>query len=143
VAVAAAAEPPRPPGRWQGNAAKTAARDTRYAGRTEYRDRFLQLARYAPADVADDRKKQEHFMEGEVIAFLFFLVGPCKHHVSQCYNRARYVSSETSVQLLRGEAIVKAVVHIIICYVGDGGLGIKESLYVRSQGFTSLLFAQS
>ena len=25
---------------------------------TEYRDRFLQLARYAPADVADDRKKQ-------------------------------------------------------------------------------------
>ena len=31
---------------------------------TEYRDRFLQLARYAPADVADDRKKKEHFMEG-------------------------------------------------------------------------------
>ena len=31
---------------------------------TEYRDRFLQLARYAPADFADDHKKQEHFMEG-------------------------------------------------------------------------------
>jgi len=31
---------------------------------TEYRDRFLQLARYAPTEVADDRKKQEHFMEG-------------------------------------------------------------------------------
>jgi len=31
---------------------------------TEYRDRFLQLARYAPAEVADDRDKQEHFMEG-------------------------------------------------------------------------------
>ena len=31
---------------------------------TEYRDRFLQLARYAPAEVADDRKKQEHFIEG-------------------------------------------------------------------------------
>ena len=30
---------------------------------TEYCDRFLQLARYAPAEVADDRKKQEHFME--------------------------------------------------------------------------------
>ena len=30
---------------------------------TEYRDRFLQLARYAPAEVADDREKQEHFME--------------------------------------------------------------------------------
>ena len=31
---------------------------------TEYRDRFLQLARYAPAEVVDDRDKQEHFMEG-------------------------------------------------------------------------------
>ena len=31
---------------------------------TESRDRFLQLARYAPAEVADDRKKQEHYMEG-------------------------------------------------------------------------------
>ena len=31
---------------------------------TEYRDRFLQLTRYAPAEVADDGKKQEHFMEG-------------------------------------------------------------------------------
>src|SRR6185437_11344815 len=31
---------------------------------TAYRDHFLQLARYAPAEVADDRKKQEHFMEG-------------------------------------------------------------------------------
>ena len=30
----------------------------------EYRDHFLQLARYAPAEVADDREKQEHFMEG-------------------------------------------------------------------------------
>ena len=31
---------------------------------TEYRDCFLQLARYAPAEVADDHDKQEHFMEG-------------------------------------------------------------------------------
>ena len=31
---------------------------------TEYHDHFLQLARYAPTEVADDRKKQEHFMEG-------------------------------------------------------------------------------
>ena len=30
----------------------------------EYRDCFLQLARYAPAKVADDHDKQEHFMEG-------------------------------------------------------------------------------
>ena len=31
---------------------------------TEYRDRFLQLARYTPAEVGADRDKQEHFMEG-------------------------------------------------------------------------------
>jgi hypothetical protein len=32
--------------------------------------------------------------------------------------------------LLRSEAIVEAVDHIIVCYVGDGGSGIKKSLYV-------------
>jgi hypothetical protein len=31
---------------------------------TEYRDRFLQLARYAPAEVAHDDDKQERFREG-------------------------------------------------------------------------------
>ena len=31
---------------------------------TEYRDKFLQLAPYAPTEVAEDSDKQEHFMEG-------------------------------------------------------------------------------
>jgi hypothetical protein len=31
---------------------------------TEYRDRFLQVARYAPAEVAHDGDKQERFREG-------------------------------------------------------------------------------
>jgi len=61
---------------------------------------------------------------------LFFLVGPCEHHVSQCYNRAGSVPPEVDGQLLHSEAIVKAVDHIIICYVGNGSSGIKESLYV-------------
>ncbi|WVZ75861.1 LOW QUALITY PROTEIN: hypothetical protein U9M48_023885 [Paspalum notatum var. saurae] len=30
----------------------------------EYRDKFLQLARYATAEVAEDREKQEYFLEG-------------------------------------------------------------------------------
>jgi hypothetical protein len=30
----------------------------------EYRDRFIELSRYAPEEVADDPKKQERFMEG-------------------------------------------------------------------------------
>ncbi|WVZ80455.1 hypothetical protein U9M48_027927 [Paspalum notatum var. saurae] len=31
---------------------------------TEYRDKFLQLARYATAEVAEDWEKQEYFLEG-------------------------------------------------------------------------------
>jgi hypothetical protein len=31
---------------------------------TEYRDHFLQLARYTPAEVANDGDKQERFREG-------------------------------------------------------------------------------
>ncbi|WVZ48707.1 hypothetical protein U9M48_000126 [Paspalum notatum var. saurae] len=31
---------------------------------TEYRDKFLQLARYTPTKVAEDGDKQEHFLEG-------------------------------------------------------------------------------
>jgi hypothetical protein len=31
---------------------------------SEYRDKFIQLSRYAPDEVADDARKQEHFTEG-------------------------------------------------------------------------------
>jgi hypothetical protein len=31
---------------------------------SEYRDKFIQLSLYAPDEVADDERKQEHFMEG-------------------------------------------------------------------------------
>ncbi|CAN6324087.1 unnamed protein product [Urochloa humidicola] len=31
---------------------------------TEYRDQFIQLSRYAPEEVDDDEKKQEHFLDG-------------------------------------------------------------------------------
>jgi hypothetical protein len=34
----------------------------------EYHDKFIQLSRYAPDDVADNERKQEHLMEG--------LIGP-------------------------------------------------------------------
>jgi hypothetical protein len=32
----------------------------------EYRDKFIELSRYAPEEVEDDQKKQERFMEGLV-----------------------------------------------------------------------------
>jgi hypothetical protein len=40
---------------------------------TEYRDRFIELSRYATEEVADDPKKQERFMEG--------LAGPLRYQL--------------------------------------------------------------
>jgi hypothetical protein len=40
---------------------------------SEYHDKFIQLSRYAPDEVADDERKQEHFMEG--------LVGPLQYQL--------------------------------------------------------------
>ncbi|CAN6231397.1 unnamed protein product [Urochloa humidicola] len=41
---------------------------------SEYRDRFIQLSRYAPEDVADDEKKQDLFLEG--------LIGPLNYQLT-------------------------------------------------------------
>jgi hypothetical protein len=38
---------------------------------SEYRDKFIQLSQYAPDEVADDARKQEHFIEG--------LIGPLQY----------------------------------------------------------------
>jgi hypothetical protein len=40
---------------------------------SEYPDKFIQLSRYAPADVADDAEKQDHFRDG--------LTGPIKYQL--------------------------------------------------------------
>jgi hypothetical protein len=40
---------------------------------SEYHDKFIQLSRYAPDEVADDERKQEHFMEG--------LIGPLQYQL--------------------------------------------------------------
>jgi hypothetical protein len=39
----------------------------------EYRDKFIQLSRYAPGKVDDDEKKQELFLEG--------LIGPLQYQL--------------------------------------------------------------
>jgi hypothetical protein len=41
---------------------------------SEYRDKFIQLSRYAPDEVADDERKQEHFTEGLNGPLLYALV---------------------------------------------------------------------
>jgi hypothetical protein len=40
----------------------------------EYRDRFIEMSRYAPEEVADDPKKQERFLEG--------LAGPLRYQLT-------------------------------------------------------------
>jgi hypothetical protein len=41
---------------------------------SEYRDKFIHLSRYAPDEVDDDERKQEHFMEGLVGSLQYQLV---------------------------------------------------------------------
>jgi hypothetical protein len=40
---------------------------------SEYWDKFIQLYHYAPADMADDEEKQDHFRDG--------LIGPIKYQL--------------------------------------------------------------
>jgi hypothetical protein len=40
---------------------------------SEYRDKFIQLSRYTPAEVVDDEEKQDYFRDG--------LIGPIKYQL--------------------------------------------------------------
>jgi hypothetical protein len=40
---------------------------------SEYRDKFIQLSRYAPEEVAEDERKQKQFLEG--------LIGPLQYQL--------------------------------------------------------------
>jgi hypothetical protein len=41
---------------------------------SEYRDKFIQLSRYASGEVTDDERKQEHFIEGLNVPLQYALV---------------------------------------------------------------------
>ena len=41
---------------------------------TEYRDKYIELSRYAPADIADDEDKQDHFRNGLIGAIKYQLL---------------------------------------------------------------------
>jgi hypothetical protein len=62
----------------------------------EYRDRFIELSRYAPEEVADDPKKQERFMEG--------LTGPLQYQLTS--------HTFPSFQHLLDKAITLEAMHI-------------------------------
>ena len=50
---------------------------------SEYRDKFIQLSRYAPDEVVDDERKHENFMEGLVEPLQYQLVMRKKGKVTE------------------------------------------------------------
>jgi hypothetical protein len=51
---------------------------------SEYRDKFIQLSRYAPDEVADDERKQEHFTEGLNVPYSMHWLLMHSHHFRGC-----------------------------------------------------------
>jgi hypothetical protein len=64
---------------------------------SEYRDKFIQLSSYAPANVADDAENQDHFREG--------LIGPIKYQlmVDTFENFQKMVDNAIMVEHARKE----------------------------------------
>jgi hypothetical protein len=54
---------------------------------SEYHDKFIQLSRYAPDEVAEDERKQEHFIEGLNGPLQYALVAHTFHHFRGCSIR--------------------------------------------------------
>jgi hypothetical protein len=53
----------------------------------EYIDKFIQLSRYAPDEVADDERKQEHFTEGLNGPYIMHWLLTHFHHFRDCLIR--------------------------------------------------------
>jgi hypothetical protein len=82
---------------------------------SEYRDKFIQLSRYALEEVADDERKQEQFMEG--------LIGPLQYQlVSHTFP---------SFQRLLDKAIAIEHKHV---QLGE----MKRKAITQGQGSTSI-----
>jgi hypothetical protein len=55
---------------------------------SEYRDRFIQLSRYAPDEVAEDERKQEHFIEVLNGPLQYALVAHCSPSFQRLLDKA-------------------------------------------------------
>jgi hypothetical protein len=82
---------------------------------SEYRDRFIQLSRYAPDEVADDERKQEHCTEG--------LNGPLQY--------ALVAHTFPSFQRLLDKALAIEHKHV---QLGD----MKRKAFTQGQGSSSI-----
>jgi hypothetical protein len=70
---------------------------------SEYKDKFIQLSRYALEEVVDDEKKQKLFLEG-LIRPLEGLIGPLQYQLMS--------HSFTSFQKLLDKAIALEYKHV-------------------------------
>jgi hypothetical protein len=91
---------------------------------SEYSDKFIQLSRYAPDEVADDERKQEHFTEGLNGALQYALVSHTFPSFQRLLDKALAIEHKR-VQLgdLKRKAITK----------GQGSSSVRP-LYVPPQG---------
>jgi hypothetical protein len=90
----------------------------------EYHDRFIQLSRYAPDEVVDDERKQEHFIEGLNGPLLYALVADTIPSFQRLLDKALAIEHKR-VQL--GEMKWKAITQ------GQGSSSIRPR-YVQPQG---------
>jgi hypothetical protein len=75
---------------------------------SEYRDKIIQLSRYAPDEVTDDERKQEHIIEGLNGPLQYALVAPTFPSFQRLLDNALAIEHKR-VQLgdLKGKAITQ------------------------------------
>jgi hypothetical protein len=91
---------------------------------SEYHDKFIQLSRYAPDEVADDERKQEHFTEGLNGPLQYALVAHTFPSFQRLLDKALAIEHKR-VQL--GDLKRKAIAQ------GQGSSSVRPR-YVLSQG---------
>lgn len=91
---------------------------------SEYHDKFIQLSRYAPDEVADDERKQEQFMEGLIGPLQYQLVSHTFSSFQRLLDKAIAVEHKR-VQL--GEMKRKTITQ------GQGSSSVRRR-YVPPQG---------
>jgi hypothetical protein len=64
---------------------------------SEYRDKFIQLSRYAPRDVKDDEKKQELFLDGLIGPLQYQLVSHTFPSLQRLLDKAIAVENKRSM----------------------------------------------
>jgi hypothetical protein len=95
---------------------------------SEYRDKFIQLSRYAPNEVADDERKQEHFTEGLNGPLHYALVAHTFQSFHRLLDKALAIEHKR-VQL--GDLKRKAITQ------GQGSSSVRPR-YVLPQGTPTL-----